>query len=108
MSDSRDDNHDPFADQVEIRERRKLRSRKKRSDEIWFGLGMFGVVGWSVAIPTVLFIFLGVWIDVTWPGRTSWTLMCLGVGLVLGCLNAWFWLNRQRRMIDKERENDRS
>ena len=65
---------------------------------------MFGVVGWAVAIPTVLGIFLGVWIDLKWPGPYSWTLMLLLVGLILGCLNAWFWVNRQRTMINRERE----
>jgi ATP synthase protein I len=105
MSDNANDNHDPFPGQVDIRERRKLRARKRPRDEIWFGLGMFGLVGWSVAIPTVFCTLLGVWIDVTWPGRLSWTLMCLVFGLILGCANAWFWLNRQRRMIDKDREN---
>jgi ATP synthase protein I len=94
-----------FPEEVEVREKRKLRARKKKADEVWFGLGMFGMVGWSVAIPTVLGIFAGVWIDLAWPSSYSWTLMLLIVGLVLGCLNAWFWVNRQRKAINKEREN---
>ena len=67
---------------------------------------MFGMVGWSVAIPTVACIFLGVWIDLKWTGAYSWTLMLMIVGLIIGCLNAWLWVNRQRQAIDKERENE--
>jgi ATP synthase protein I len=96
---------DKFSKEIDVRERRKLRARGKKSDEIWFGLGMFGMVGWSVAIPTVTGIFLGVWIDIKWPGHYSWTLMLLVIGLIVGCMNAWFWVNRQRRDIDRERQN---
>ena len=94
-----------FPKEIDVRERRKLRARQKKSDEVWFGLGMFGMVGWSVAIPTVIGIFLGVWIDIKWPGQYSWTLMLLVIGLITGCMNAWFWVNRQRRDINREREN---
>jgi ATP synthase protein I len=82
---------------VGAKEARKLKARRERPRELWFGLGMFGLVGWSVAIPTVLGVALGVWIDVTWPSRFSWTLMLLFVGVVLGCLNAWYWVQRESR-----------
>ena len=35
----------------------------------------------------------------------SWTLMLLGVGVILGCLNAWFWVSKERQIIEKERRN---
>ena len=95
-----------FPREVDIRERRKLRARKHKTEEVWFGLGMFGMVGWSVAVPTVLGIFIGVWIDLTWTSRYSWTLMLLVVGLGIGCANAWYWLNRERRAINREREDN--
>ena len=94
-----------FPEEIHVKERRKLRALKHKTDEVWFGLGMFGVVGWAVAIPTVIGIFLGVWIDIKWPGQYSWTLMLLVIGLITGCMNAWFWINRQRRDINREREN---
>jgi ATP synthase protein I len=94
-----------FPKEIDIKERRKLRARGKKTDEVWFGLGMFGMVGWSVAIPTVIGIFLGVWIDIKWHGYYSWTLMLLMIGLIVGCINAWFWVNRQRRDINRKREN---
>ena len=67
---------------------------------------MFGVIGWSVAIPTLLGIFIGIWIDTTWPSRFSWTLMLLFAGVVLGCLNAWSWIERERRSIEEEEGDD--
>jgi len=93
-----------FSDQVRIKERRKLRSRHEGMKHVWFGLGMFGMVGWAVAIPTLLGIFLGVWIDLSHPSRYSWTLMLLVVGLMTGCANAWFWLRKERDAIFRERE----
>lgn len=95
-----------FPDAVNACERRKLRGRRSKADPVWFGLGTFGMVGWAVAIPTVLGIFLGVWIDLRWPGPYSWTLMLLVVGLAGGCLNAWFWLSRQRSAINRGRNDD--
>ncbi len=86
-----------LARKVGAKEARKLRAKKEQDRGVWFGLGMFGLVGWSVAIPTLLFIAVGVWIDQTWPSRYSWTLMMLFVGVVLGCLNAWFWVKRESR-----------
>ena len=74
---------------------RKLRARGERNRSVWFGLGMYGLIGWSVAVPTLLGISLGVWIDRRWPGPVSWTLTLLFVGIVLGCLNAWRWIKRE-------------
>lgn len=77
--------------------RRWAQAQKKRS--VWFGFGMFGLIGWAVAIPTVLGILLGLWLDRHWPaGRISWTLSLLFVGIILGCLNAWRWVNRERKL----------
>ncbi len=77
------------------KESRKLKARGQKNQNIWFGLGMFGMVGWSVVIPTLLGVALGIWIDSKYPGRFSWTLMLLVGGLFLGCLNAWYWVNRE-------------
>ena len=79
---------------------RKILAREhpRRSD--WFGLGMMGLIGWSVAIPLVAGTALGLWIDQHWPSRFSWTLMLLFIGGFLGCLNAWRWMNREGRKKD--------
>ena len=71
-----------------------------------FGLvvGMFGIVGWSVAIPTLIGIALGLWIDRTWPSRYSWALMFLIIGVVLGCINAAYWVRKVRSKIINDDE----
>jgi ATP synthase protein I len=79
------------------KESRKIRGQREKDRGVWFGLGMFGLVGWSVAIPTLIGLGVGIWIDSRWPGRHSWTLMGLVIGVVLGCLNAWFWVKREMK-----------
>ncbi|MDJ0774758.1 MAG: AtpZ/AtpI family protein [Mastigocoleus sp. MO_167.B18] len=34
--------------------------------------------------------------DSHFPSPYSWTLMLLFVGVVLGCMNAWYWIERER------------
>ncbi|KPJ87558.1 MAG: hypothetical protein AMJ53_17940 [Gammaproteobacteria bacterium SG8_11] len=88
-------NQERFSDTVSRRAERKQRARNKNKRTAWFGLGMFGLVGWSVAIPTLAGITLGVWLDARWPGRPSWTLTFLIIGVALGCLNAWYWIKQE-------------
>jgi ATP synthase protein I len=87
-----------FPKKVSDREHRKLDTRRQ-DKRVWFGLGMFGMVGWSIAIPAVAGAFLGIWIDSKHLGRYSWTLMLFMAGLCLGCYNAWYWLQRERLEI---------
>ncbi len=82
---------------VGAKEARKLQARRAGPQDAWFGLGMFGLVGWSVALPTLLGVAAGVWLDTTWHSRFSWTLMLLGLGICLGCVNAWYWVTRESR-----------
>jgi ATP synthase protein I len=93
-----------LCNKVKAKEARKIKARREKHRGVWFGLGMFGLVGWSVAVPTLTGIALGVWIDLKWPSRYSWTLMLLIIGIILGCLNAWFWVTRERKMIGAEKE----
>ena len=86
-----------FTEQVGTKEARKIRARSERNKSIWFGLGMFGIVGWSVAVPTLLGTALGIWIDKHYPSQFSWTLMLLFAGVLLGSINAWHWINRTGR-----------
>lgn len=85
-----------LADRIGHKAARHQRARERPKHGLWFGLGMFGLVGWSVAIPTVLGIALGVWLDRKWPGPPSWTLTLLFLGVILGCRNAWYWIERER------------
>lgn len=74
---------------------RKIKARAERDRSVWFGLGMFGLIGWSVAVPTILGVALGLWLDGLLDDRVSWTLTFLLIGVALGCLNAWYWVKRE-------------
>ena len=82
---------------IEQQARRKIKARKEKYHSVWFGLGMFGLIGWSIVIPTVAGIALGLWIDRQWPSQVSWTLTLMLVGVVLGCMNAWRWIGEENR-----------
>ena len=88
-----------MADQVGAKAARKLKARRDGTEGVWFGLGMMGLIGWSVAVPTVLGAALGLWLDKNHPGTHSWTLALLVAGLVVGCLNAWHWVASEDRAM---------
>ncbi len=61
------------------------------------GIGAFGVVGWSVAVPTVGGALLGLWLDRVAPVRFSWPIALMLGGLVIGVIVAWDWVARENR-----------
>jgi ATP synthase protein I len=81
---------------------RKLRARRDAGRGVWSGLGMMGLVGWSVSIPTLLGAALGLWLDRHYPGRHPWTLALLVAGLAIGCLNAWRWVAQEQKAIGED------
>jgi ATP synthase protein I len=94
-----------FSRSIGAQERRKLRANRTRS-QVWSGLGMLGLVGWSVGTPTLLGTFIGVWLDKQHPGRHPWTLSLLLAGLCVGCANAWHWISRELQAMQREQEED--
>jgi ATP synthase protein I len=86
---------------------RKLRAQRHVTRTVWFGLGMMGLIGWSVAIPTLLGAGLGLWLDRHYPDGRSWTLVLLVAGLAVGCFNAWHWVTKEdKAMREEQEEND--
>ena len=94
-----------FSQKIGAAEARKLRTKRRGVQGIWLGLGMFGLIGWSVAIPTLLGTLLGAFVDRHYPGVHSWTLTLLIIGLFIGCLNAWHWVAKEEKAIREEEEN---
>ncbi len=92
--------------QVHSKETWRIKGRREKRHGMYFGLGMFGLVGWSVAIPTFLGLAAGIWVDNNWPGRFSWTLMGLLGGVISGCYNAWYWVTRESRPDVNQSEED--
>ncbi len=95
-----------FVQQIGAKTRRKLKARRNPAPGVWFGLGMMGLVGWSVAIPTLLGAALGHWLDGHHPVAFSWTLALLVAGLAMGCFNAWHWVAREDRAMSEEEQVD--
>lgn len=77
----------------------KLKAQRSGTPGVWFGLGMTGLIGWSVVVPTLLGTAFGVWLDSKYPGLHSWTLMGLALGILVGCLNAWHWLQSEDKAM---------
>jgi ATP synthase protein I len=98
MSDSEPDFDAKIAAQVA----RKQKAQNAGTQSAWFGLGMFGIIGWSVAVPTLLGALLGAWWDKRHAGPPSWTLALLAAGLVIGCANAWYWVAQQYAAVNHD------
>ncbi|MEB3226461.1 MAG: AtpZ/AtpI family protein [Synechococcus sp.] len=97
MKTPKGDRHrEDFERQVGRKSQRKLQAQREGDRSLWLGLGVFGMVGWSVMVPTLLGIFLGVWLDRRFPSPYSWTLTGLFLGIILGCWNAWTWIQQEQ------------
>lgn len=94
-----------YAVEVEVKVMRKLKARRNSSSGVWFGLGMMGLIGWSVVVPTLLGAALGIWIDEHHPGSHSWTLALLMAGLVIGCFNAWHWVDKEDKAMRQDEDD---
>jgi ATP synthase protein I len=95
----------PLAVQIGAKAARKLKARRRGTPGVWSGLGMMGLIGWSVTVPTLLGAALGIWLDDRYPGAHSWTLALLVAGLLIGCLNAWHWVANEEKAMRDEQED---
>lgn len=59
------------------------------------GIGVFGMIGWAVSVPTVAGTFLGLWLDRVASQGFSWTIALIVAGVVLGAVIAWRWIDRE-------------
>ncbi len=83
-------------------------AQRNSARQVWSGISMMGLVGWSVVLPTVLGAALGAWLDRRYPTSHSWTLTLLFIGLFVGCLNAWYWVLREDKETHKREKSDRA
>ncbi|MDB5240701.1 MAG: Sodium-transporting ATPase subunit [Spirosoma sp.] len=96
-----------LSNQVGQKAIRKLNAQSDGKNGVWYGLGMFGMIGWSVVVPALAGTALGVWLDEHEPQSFSWTLTLLVLGLFGGCLIAWFWVtNEDKKMHQTKMKND--
>lgn len=95
-----------FSHAVGAQETRKLAARRVDARAVWSGFGMFGLIGWSVATPTVLGALGGMWLDKRRAGIHSWTITLLIIGLSIGCANAWHWVAKEDKEIRADEEHN--
>lgn len=99
MSDPPDreqsDDREALKEKIVRKVDRRIKAQKEKNKSVWFGLGMFGLIGWSVAIPTLVGVAFGLWLDRVWPSQASWTLTFLIIGVAIGCWHAWYWIRQE-------------
>ncbi len=95
-----------FSKKVGEKAQRKLKALHNDKKSVWFGLGMMGIVGWTIVVPTLLGALLGIWLDKKYPETFSWTLTGLILGLLAGCLIAWRWVNKEHKEINQNDDDD--
>lgn len=88
---------DQASDHIRRRAEQMQRSRRAPAYSPLQGLSAFGVIGWSVALPTVAGALLGLWLERVAPQKFSWPIALMLGGLVLGLLVAWDWVARENR-----------
>ncbi|WP_229707397.1 AtpZ/AtpI family protein [Sphingobacterium alkalisoli] len=96
---------DPFSKLVADKEKRKLKALRSKGN-IWSGLGMMGMVGWSVVVPALLGTLGGLWLDKRVPQSFSWTLTLLFAGLIFGSVIAWYWVDKEEREIGRDHDKE--
>ena len=93
-----------IAREVAVREKRMLKTKRTKMRSVCLGLGFFGLIGWSIVVPTLIGAGIGRWLDAAHPGERSRTLALLIAGLTLGCFNAGHWIMKEQRTIVSEQE----
>ncbi len=88
-----------LAEKIDTQAKRKLKAQRRSGSSAWFGLGMMGLIGWSIALPTILGAILGIWLDKHYKVQHSWTLALIVAGLTLGCFTAWNWLTKEDKAM---------
>jgi|SRR5690554_1781474 len=98
-------NKPSFGQVIGDKETRKLAAQRDRSSAL-SGLGLFGLIGWSITVPALLGVLLGVWLDKHVKQDFSWTLSLLLAGFMFGSFIAWSWLQKENQEIHKKSDDE--
>lgn len=86
---------DNSSDDIGRRVERMKNARDNPGPSPLRGIGTFGMIGWSIVVPTVGGAFLGLWLDQVAPQDFKWTIALILGGVVLGGIIAWRWIDRE-------------
>jgi ATP synthase protein I len=95
-----------FSQKIAEKEKQKLKSQREGKYNALSGFALFGMVGWSVVVPTLLGIASGVWLDKKYPQSFSWTISLLFVGLFIGCIIAWQWVDKENKKMNQNKNKN--
>ncbi|HPG11285.1 MAG TPA: AtpZ/AtpI family protein [Chitinophagaceae bacterium] len=106
MKQEEENINEVFSRSVGEKEKQKLKAQNETKRSVWSAFGLFGIVGWTIVMPTLLGAVLGKWLDKTYPQSFSWTLTCLLTGLLIGCLAAWRWIKMEHKDMHQQNDNN--
>lgn len=86
---------DKTTDEIARQAKRMQSRRSNPGPSPLRGIGMFGMIGWSIVVPTVGGAFAGMWLDKWAPQAFSWTIALILGGAVLGAFIAAAWINKE-------------
>lgn len=87
--------------QVQKKAEQMRKARQRGAYSPLQGFSAFGVVGWSVAVPTVVGAIVGKWLNTVTPRSFSWVLALMLAGLIVGIIVAWEWVARNQDKNDE-------
>lgn len=87
--------HDKPKDEIVRQAKRMKSARDNPGPSPLRGIGTFGMIGWSIVVPTVGGAFLGRWLDRVYPQTFSWTIALILGGVVIGAIIVIGWIKRE-------------
>lgn len=86
---------DRSVDDIRRSAERMKRARSRPNHSPLRGLSAFGMIGWSIAVPTVAGAFIGIWLNRVAPQNFSWPIALILGGIVVGGIIAWSWVSKE-------------
>jgi ATP synthase protein I len=74
-----------------------MRAEHRGADNPIAWIASFGVVGWTVVVPTLLGLFVGRILDDRIESSVSFTITLLVAGAFVGLIGAWQWVDSETR-----------
>ena len=84
---------------------KKAKNQKHPVPEIAWNIRALGGYGWYLGVPLIGAVVVGAMLDKYFPKSPAfWTLISLGIGFVIGLINAHLWLIREVKAIRQKGE----
>ena len=83
----------------------KAKNQKRSAPEVAWNIRALGGYGWYIGLPLVVAVVIGTVLDKHFPKSPAfWTLISLGIGFIIGLINAHLWLIREVKAIRQKGE----